>query len=205
MAMPRQFEINSPKIMNANILRIFFASLLMLTVLASPAFSQIEAGRSVQIAIMGVPSEEKGKIDAIYPVSSSGTINLPFIGTIRAAGMSAEGLAVAIQNAYKNAEIYTDPTIQVFSTVAGGAVENEVVHLGGQVRRPGPLAYQNNLTIYQAIQAAGGATEFGSLKRVKLFRQGKMQNYDVTKDQFKNVPLEPNDTIEIPQKNWFGQ
>lgn len=191
--------------MNPNILRMLFSFVLAQIMLAAPVMSQIEAGRSVQIAIMGVPSEEKGKIDANYPVSASGTINLPFIGTIRAAGMSAEGLSIAIQNAYKNAEIYNDPTIHVFSTTLGGAVENEVVHLGGQVRKTGPLSFQKSLTIYQAIQAAGGATEFGSLKRVKLFRKGKMQTYDVTKDQFKNVLLEPDDTLEIPQKNWFGQ
>jgi protein involved in polysaccharide export with SLBB domain len=191
--------------MNPNIFRVIFSSLLIQIMLAAPVLSQIEAGRSVRIEIMGVPSEEKGRIDSSYPVSEKGTINLPFIGTIRAAGMSAEGLAIAIQNAYKSAEIYNDPTIQVFSTTLGGAVENEMVHLGGQVRKTGPLAFQKHLTIYQAIQAAGGATEFGSLKRVKLFRKGKTQTYDVTNDQFKNVPLEPDDTLEIPQKNWIGQ
>lgn len=191
--------------MNSRILRLIFSALALQALLAAPVLSQIQSGRSVQIAIMGVPSDEKGKIDANYPVSESGTINLPFIGTIRAEGMSAEGLAVTIQNAYKRAEIYNDPTIQVFSTTLGGEVENEVVHLGGQVRKTGPLSFQKNLTIYQAIQAAGGATEFGSLKKVKLFRRGKSQTFDVTKDQFKNVPLEPDDTLEIPQKNWFGQ
>lgn len=191
--------------MTSNIHRIIFSSLLMQVLLVAPIFSQIEAGRSVQIAIMGVPSEEKSKIDAIYPVSESGTINLPFIGRIRASGMNADSLAVAIQNAYKRAEIYNEPTIQVFSTTLGGAVENEVVHLGGQVRKTGPITFQKNLTIYQAIQTAGGATEFGSLKRVKLFRRGKTQVFDVTDDQSKNVALEPDDTIEIPQKNWFGQ
>lgn len=191
--------------MKPKILRAIFSCLLLQMMLAAPALSQIEAGRSVQIAIMGVPSEEKGKIDANYPVSESGTINLPFIGTMRAAGMSSEGLAVAIQNAYKRAEIYDEPTIHVFSNTIGGAIENQVVHLGGQVRKTGPLSYQKNLTIYQAVQAAGGATEFGSMKKVKLFRNGKMQTFDITKDQFKNVPLEPNDTLEIPQKNWFGQ
>jgi protein involved in polysaccharide export with SLBB domain len=200
-------ETKQPQIMNTTILRVLFSSVLVQILSITPLLSQsqIEAGRSVQIAIMGVPSEEKGKIDANYPVSASGTINLPFIGTIRAAGMSAEGLATTIQNAYKSAEIYNDPTIQVFSTTIGSAIENEVVHLGGQVRKTGPLSFQKNLTIYQAIQGAGGATEFGSLQRVKLFRKGQLRTYDVTKDQFKNVPLEPNDTLEIPQKNWLGQ
>lgn len=171
----------------------------------SPALSQIETGSSVQITIMGVPGEEKSKIDAIYPVSDSGTVNMPFIGNIRAAGLRPEALAVSIQNAYKTALIYNDPTIQVISTREGAGVREQVVHVGGQVRRTGPVAFQKNLTIYQAVQAAGGATEFGSLKRVKLYRSGKTQSYDLTDPKDMGVPLQPDDTLEVPQKNLIGQ
>lgn len=173
--------------------------------LLTPASSQIESGNSVQITIMGVPGEEKQKIDAIYPVSESGTVNLPFIGNIRAAGLRPETLASSIQNAYKTAQIYNNPTIQVISTTEGAGVRAQVIHIGGQVRKTGPVAFQKNLTIYQAVQAAGGATEFGSLKRVKLYRSGKTQTYDLTNPQSMRVPMQPDDTLEVPQKNWLGQ
>ncbi|MFK7851179.1 MAG: polysaccharide biosynthesis/export family protein [Akkermansiaceae bacterium] len=181
--------------------------LLTLVLLAtlSPLFSQIQAGSSVQVTIMGVPAEEKTKIDAMYFVSGNGTINLPFIGRMRAAGMKPESLAASIQNAYRSADIYTSPTIQVISTVEGGGVQQQVVHLGGQIRSPGPTPFRKGLTIYQAVQAAGGATPYGSMKRVKLYRNGAIQVFDITNAQFMNVPLKPDDTIEIPQKNWLGQ
>lgn len=171
----------------------------------SPVFSQIESGTSVQITIMGVPAGEKGSVDGLYPVSQSGTINMPFIGPVRAAGLNPENLAASIQGAYRAAEIYANPTIQVIDTQGGAGVKEQVIHVGGQVRRTGPVGWQKNLTIYQAVQSAGGATEFGSLKRVKLFRNGKMQSYDLSNPQFMTVPMEPNDTIEVPQKNWLGQ
>lgn len=193
------------KKMKSTNLKSIFTGLFAIVALASTGLAQIEAGKSIQIFIMGVPPEEKGKIDALYPVSESGTINLPFIGKIQASGMSDEGLASAIQNAYRGAQIYNNPTIQVISTGKGSSVDQEVVHLGGQVRGTGAKPFQKSLTIYQAVQAAGGATEFGSLKRVKLIRNGKSRVFDLTQDQFKNVPLEPNDTIEVPQKNMFGQ
>jgi protein involved in polysaccharide export with SLBB domain len=191
--------------MKSTNLKSISTSLFAILALASTGLAQIEAGKSIQIFIMGVPAEEKGKIDALYPVSEGGTVNLPFIGKIQASGMSDEGLASAIQNAYRSAQIYNNPTIQVISTGKGSSVDQEVVHLGGQVRGTGAKPFQKNLTIYQAVQAAGGATEFGSLKRVKLIRNGKSRVFDLTQDQFKNVPLEPNDTIEVPQKNMFGQ
>lgn len=173
--------------------------------LVSSVVSQIEAGSSVQISIMGVPSEEKSKIDTIYPVSESGHVNMPFIGNVRAAGLRPESLAASIQSAYKSAQIYNNPTIHVISTREGAGVREQVVHIGGQVRKTGPVAFQKNLTIYQAVQAAGGATEFGSLKRVKLYREGKTQIVDLTDPQFMRIPLQPDDTLEVPQKNWLGQ
>ncbi len=188
---------------------MYFKSLLYFTiaalVAAAPVMSQIEAGTSVQITIMGVPSEEKGKIDALYPVSSSGTVNLPFIGTLRAAGLRPESLAASIQNAYRKAEIYNNPTIQVVSTTEGAGVKEQLVHIGGQVRNPGPVKFNNNLTLYQAIQSAGGATEFGSLRRVILYRDGKPKTYNVTEAQYMKVRLRPDDTIEVPQKDWLGR
>jgi protein involved in polysaccharide export with SLBB domain len=79
------------------------------------------------------------------------------------------------------------------------------VVVGGFVRRPGPVPYNGNLTLWQAIQSAGGATEFGSMGRVKLTRRGKVKQYDVTKSQFQQIPLQPDDAIDVPQKNWLGQ
>lgn len=168
-----------------------------------PLFSQIEAGKAIQITISGVPSEEKGRIDGIYPVSDAGFINMPFIDTVRAAGLRNEDLAVSLQSRYKSLGIYTNPTIQVISNT-GNSINEQTVYLGGQVRGPGPKAFTKGLTLYQAIQAAGGATEFGSMKRVKLFRGGRQTEYDLTKSQYMNVPVQPNDTIEVPQKGILG-
>ena len=190
--------------MKCSILKSLATCLLAFLVLICPALSQIEAGTSLKITIQGVPSEEKARIDGMYPVSESGIINLPFIGTMRAAGLRPESLAASIQNSYKSSEIYTDPTIQVVWTQEGDGVRAQVVHVGGHVRRTGPVAFQRNLTIWQAVQAAGGATEFGSLKRVKLYRAGRTVTYDIENSQFKQIPLQPDDTVEVPEKGIFG-
>ena len=182
-----------------------FAAVLAMAFVITPAMAQIESGTSVQITIMGVPTGEKGSIDGLYPVSQGGNINMPYIGAVRAAGLNPENLASSIQSRYRSAEIYANPTIQVIDTRGGAGVKEQMIHVGGQVRRTGPVNWQKNLTIYQAVQSAGGATEFGSLKRVKLYRSGKTQTFDLTNPQFMRVPMQPNDTIEVPQKNWFGQ
>jgi protein involved in polysaccharide export with SLBB domain len=80
-----------------------------------------------------------------------------------------------------------------------------IVTVGGQVRAPGPVEFKKKLSLYEAIQAARGANEFGSMKRVKLLRDGKATVYDMSDDKQKLVTLEPGDIVEVPQKNFFGR
>lgn len=184
-------------------LKRIVAGLFALFCMSAPVLAQIQAGRAIIITISGVPTEEKARFDVNYPVSESGMINMPLIGQVKAAGLRADELQAVLQSRYKSAGIYTHPTFQVIDSSAGKIVEQLVV-VGGQVRRPGPVPYNRNLTLYQAIQNAGGATEFGSMKRVKLIRNGQQKLYDLTILKFMQIPLEPDDTIEIPQKNLFN-
>jgi len=185
--------------------KYLFAPLLALACLVSPALSQIEAGNSVLIKIMGVPPEEKAKIDETYPVSKNGMVNLPFIGEIRAAGLESEQLAKSIQNAYREGDIYNDATIQVIANQNEAGVIDQVVHLGGHVRAPGPRAFTKGLTVFQAVQAAGGPTEFGAMNRVILWRAGKPQKINLETAEGKGVITTPDDTIEVPEKNWINR
>jgi protein involved in polysaccharide export with SLBB domain len=164
----------------------------------------IQPNQAIRINVSGVPAEEKARIDADYPVGGNGTINMPYIGVINAAGLKPEVLAATLQSRYKSAQIFRDPTFQVFANTTGGSVVDEIVHIGGQVRKTGPVKFTRGLTIYQAIQAAGGPTEFGNMKKVKLLRAGKQRQYDLTQLQFTQIPLDPNDTIEVPQKGVFN-
>jgi polysaccharide export outer membrane protein len=174
--------------------------LLVMASAVFPVLGQIQIGKSISITVLGIPTEEKGRIDGAYPVADNGTINMPFIGQVRAAGLRPEALASTLESRYRSAQIYRNPTFQVVASMEGGALEDAVVHLGGQVGRTGPVKFTRGLTLYQAIQAAGGPTPFGTLQRVKVLRGGKQRQYDLTQLQFMQIPLEPNDTIEVPQK-----
>jgi len=180
-------------------LKSIVAGLLALFSLSISVLAQIQPGRAIIITISGVPSEEKSRFDVNYPVSEAGFINMPMIGLVKAAGMRPDQLQSVLESRYKSAGIYTHPTFQVIDSTAGKIVD-QVVVVGGEVRRTGPVPYNRTLTLYQAIQAAGGATEFGSMKRVRLLRAGKQKTYDLTHLEYMQIPLEPDDTIEIPHK-----
>ena len=185
-------------------MKTFLLLLLALVPMISSAQSTIRAGRAIEIRIQGVPTEEMSRVNNTYPVSEGGFIRMPFIGSVKAAGMSGNALAQSIESRYRSAKIYTNPTIQVI-TSADDSVEQLVVTIGGFVRAPGPKPFNRGLTLYSAIQAAGGATEFGSMYRVKLIRNGRLRQVDMTKTENKTILVQPNDTVEVPQKNLLGR
>ncbi|MBB5350361.1 polysaccharide export outer membrane protein [Haloferula luteola] len=168
------------------------------------AQTTIQAGRAIEIRIVGVPPEEAARVNNTYPVSEGGYVRMPYIGNVRAAGLRPEALAQSIEASYRAAKIYTSPTIQVISS-SDETLTELMLTVGGYVRKAGPVKYFRGLTLYNAVQAAGGANEFGSMHRVRLLRDGKVKEYDLTEIASKTVAVEPNDTIEVPQKNIFGR
>ena len=174
--------------------------LLVLVCTAASALAQIQPNQSVRIMISGVPQDEKSKIDGDYPVAGNGTINMPYIHAVSAAGMMPEVLQATLQARFISAGIYRNPTFQVISTKTNGGVVEQIVNVGGQVRRPGPVPLTHGLTLWNAIQAAGGPTEFGSMKRVRLMRAGKVKEYNVKDPQFMQIPLVQDDAIDVPEK-----
>lgn len=181
-------------------------TLLAVLAVACPAVQAvpIQAGQMIRIAIIGVPPGEASRINNNYLVDESGIVRLWGISDMKASGLSATALAKKIEQAYRSAEIYTNPTIQIF-TDSGDALVQELVTVGGRVRSPGPKPFQTGMTLFQAIMAAGGPTDFGASNRVKLYRNGKVYEYDLTKGDHKLLKVYPNDTIDVPHKNWRGR
>jgi polysaccharide export outer membrane protein len=68
----------------------------------------------------------------------------------------------------------------------------------GQVRNPGAYTYERGLTVLQAISLAGGLTEKGSDRRLKVIRSanGKKTQQGVDLDDV----VQPGDTLVIPQR-----
>ncbi len=61
------------------------------------------------------------------------------------------------------------------------------------------------MTLFEAVTAAGGASTFGSDKRVELHRNGvKIGIYNIRLAKDMKIPVYPGDTIKVPQKTVFG-
>lgn len=177
---------------------------VMLPSLTASGQNAIEANQAIAITIQGVQAKDSATINNSYPVSQSGSINMPYIGHVRAAGLLPDQLATKLESEYKKAGIYTNPTFQVVASDLGRDIVTQTVTVGGDVRSPGQIPFTNRLTLWQAVQAAGGENEFGSIKRVRVIRDGKLRQYDLRKPDHMQIPLRPNDAIQVPRKGPFG-
>ena len=68
----------------------------------------------------------------------------------------------------------------------------------GQIRTPGAYTYERGLSVLQAISLAGGLTEKGSNRRIKVIRNvnGKKVEQGINLED----SIQPGDTLVIPQR-----
>jgi polysaccharide export outer membrane protein len=74
----------------------------------------------------------------------------------------------------------------------------EKFYVMGFVKQPGTFVLQPDMTVRQAIAVAGGLTERGSDRRIKIIR--KVNNKDVEIDAQLSDIVRPNDTIRVGQR-----
>lgn len=131
-----------------------------------------------------------------YTVMEDGSIDLPIIGKIQAAGKSISDLHEFIYESCKG--YINNPSIKVFMT-------NYNVSVLGELNQPGwyqLIQYQP--TLFDAIAMGSDLTDFADRKRVKIIRKVKgeltVAYVDITDPNFINSPyfyLQPNDVIHV--------
>jgi len=78
------------------------------------------------------------------------------------------------------------------------------VRVTGDARRPGKHTLTGAATLFSALYAAGGPSEVGALRGIKLVRAGQeplivdLYDYLLAGEESGDVPLEPDDTVFIP-------
>jgi polysaccharide export outer membrane protein len=178
------------------------------------------AGRKLQpsapIQAVDITPEERLGIDDVfevrvfgeqdlsgaYRVAADGTIDFPFVGRVSVIGMRSGDVQEFI--AAKLADGYLKKP-QVSLMVKEW--NSRKVSVMGQVQKPGSVPYFTNMTIVDAIAAAGGFTGIASKNSVTLRREAKgsveSKNYpvaDISEGRAPNVVLRPGDILVVDER-----
>jgi len=160
----------------------------------------LRAGDQIEIRLGGVPAEEISQVTGVYTVDGEGSVNMPHIGKVRAAGATQAQLQGAIESAYKSQQIYTNPSITLAVPNAARFVE-----VSGDVKAPQRVPFTADLTVLGAITAAGGFTEYADQGKVTYTSEGKVvlvNIKEVRKNPARDIKVKPGDKIYVPQSFW---
>lgn len=143
------------------------------------------------------------KIVMTLTVSPDGAITFPYIGNVKAAGVSLADIQSNIQTALANGYMKY-PVVSV--TLRESRSRKFFVY--GEVVRPGTYALSANTTVLRGITIAGGFNKFGSVHGKILRPKNDKPGYDTIKvnikaimngDAGKDIVIEPGDIIVVSE------
>jgi protein involved in polysaccharide export with SLBB domain len=106
---------------------------------------------------------EESDLDETQRIRRDGTISLPYLGQVTAAGMRVIDFQHELTRRY---DAYLDnPEVLVTLETGAGAVI-----ISGFVNKPGTITFDRPTTVYQAIMTAGGVSDYGSASNIHLTR-----------------------------------
>lgn len=134
-------------------------------------------------------------------VGPDGTIALPILGNVEVGSMSPSEAANHIA-ALLEAQILTRANVSVVVK----EFQSDAVSIFGEVEKPGKIPVVRNMTLLQAITAAGGPTSSAgqTIKVLRVASNGLTSQLELNLQQLLdgspdvNIPLEADDVISVP-------
>jgi polysaccharide export outer membrane protein len=184
---------------------VFLIVLLGLTVSAGPAVAQTPAqDSSYRIGpndVLNIFVWKEAELTRDVTVMPDGNITFPLIGEIRAQGRTASELKKIIADKLQN--YVTAPEVTVIIRES----RSQMIYTIGKLARPGQFPLTPNMTVMQALSAAGGLAEWADTKNIMIIRrEGDKEiqlrfNYkEFTSGERleQNIVLKPGDTLVVP-------
>jgi protein involved in polysaccharide export with SLBB domain len=158
------------------------------------ASGRLRPGDEVVIRIDTAGAQTVTPLPSDLTIDEDGSISLPLIGSIKAAGLTASELAERIQANYV-------PRYYVRCN-ASVLVAARFFYVGGEVRNPNRFPWSEDTTLLKAISTASGFTDYANRQKVQLTRGGKLETYnceDLQRNPVNDPPVRPGDTITVPR------
>ncbi len=130
-------------------------------------------------------------------VSPDGDVNVPEYGPIHVAGLSVS----AAQNKVRShlGTYYESSDIKVTL----GQTRTIMVNVMGEVKAPGTYTLSAFATVFHALYMAGGVSDLGTLRNIKVYRQGRqisvvdVYEFILNGRLAGNVRLQDNDVVQV--------
>ena len=182
--------------MKAALLSILLAMSALLAVGNAPVCAQtasveqtyrLGAGDKVHVNIFGQP-----ELSGDFVVDSTGFVQLPLVGQVKAIGLSAKEFETQVAKALRDGEYLKDPRISVEVT------NYRPFYIIGEVNKPGEYPYVNDMSVLNAVALAGGYTFRADDGSVYIRRNGESKETRYPADLTTKVV--PGDIIRVGER-----
>jgi polysaccharide export outer membrane protein len=150
-----------------------------------------------EVRVLGEPD-----LSGTFRVMGDGTVDYFYAGRIDVIGKRPGEIQELITQKLKDG-VLRNPQV----TLMVKEWNSRKINVLGQVQKPGPVAYFPNMTIVDAISAAGGFTPIAAKNSVTLRREinGQVQRKsypvgDITDGRYPNVVLLPGDSLFVEER-----
>ncbi|MCQ2257954.1 MAG: SLBB domain-containing protein [Bacteroidaceae bacterium] len=160
--------------------------------MATPANYRLGAGDEVIIDVWGASQET-----FTGPISPDGVITIEGVGPCKIGGMSVSEANAFLKE--KLGQFYSGSNIQL----SVGGTRTIQVQVMGEVNVPGTYSLSSLSSAFNALYAAGGISDIGTLRDIKVYRQGRqissidVYDYLMNGNSRGDVRLSDNDVILV--------
>ena len=167
--------------------------------IATPTDYRLGPGDQVVIEVWGA-----SEANITQKVTPDGYISIPDIGpvavnglTVQAASERIRGKLSKIYSGMKTANVDLSTNVKV----SLGQIRTIQVNIMGEVARPGTYALSSFSTVFHALYKAGGISELGSLRNIKVVRGGRtvatvdVYDYIINGRSHSDIRLQEGDVI----------
>lgn len=130
-------------------------------------------------------------------VSPEGTVTVPGYGPVAVSGLTVATAQAKLRNTLGSRYASSNISLTV------GQTKTIMVNVMGEVRVPGTYTLSAFATVFHALYMAGGISDLGTLRNIKVYRQGKLvtvvdiYEYILNGRLAGNVMLKDNDVIQV--------
>ena len=160
--------------------------------LATPQNYVLGPGDQIVVDIYGASQKTE-----TLTVSPDGTITVPGYGPIQVSGMTVAAAKQKLRRSLGSRYASSNLDLTV------GQTRTIMVNVMGEVKVPGTYTLSAFATVFHALYMAGGISDLGTLRNIKVFRQGRqitvvdVYEYILNGRLAGNVRLMDNDVIQV--------
>lgn len=144
---------------------------------------------------------QEPELSGVYQVGPEGEVIFPLCKRVVVAGLTANGAADRLRECLA-AGFMKDPQVSVLIK----EYNSKKVFVFGEVQKPGTFAYEEGMSIVQAVTLAGGFTKSASQNKTSVTRRVHGQEVkvrvtvqDIALGKAPNFTLEPGDIVYVPE------